>query len=119
MKLEEVFRRVDDLKSNAYRDDMKADWINAVEGRVQLEILERDMADVVRYDWETDGGADLVVPEPYSDLYLYYVEAMIDFYNKEYEGYNNSMVMFNEAFEEYRGYIYRLRNAGQNIRNIW
>ena len=53
--------------------------------------------------------AVLLVPEPYSMLYLYYLTAQIDFLNGELARYNNSMVMYNTALSTYADYVNRTR----------
>ena len=37
---------------------------------------------------------------PYDRLYIDYIMAQMDYYNKDYEGYNNNMYIFNELLDE-------------------
>lgn len=46
-------------------------------------------------------GDTLSVKEPYSKLYSQYLFAMIDWFNKEYDNYNNAIAMFNASFAEF------------------
>lgn len=55
------------------------------------------------YD-ETDYETDLLVDEPYTDVYRFYVMSMIDYYNGETARYANSSTMFNNSYLEYAGY---------------
>lgn len=50
---------------------------------------------------EGEEERELVVPIPYTDIYIYYLAAMIDFYNGDSGRYNDSMAMFNRAWDEY------------------
>ena len=43
----------------------------------------------------------LMVPDPYSSLYIKYLTAQIDFYNNEIARYNNSMAMFHVALSAF------------------
>ncbi len=43
---------------------------------------------------------DVLLSAPYDKLYLDYIMAQMDYYNKDYEGYNNNSYMFNELLEE-------------------
>lgn len=49
------------------------------------------------YDVEADMQTVLLVPEPYSDVYIKYISVQVDYYNGESERYANSMIMFNMA----------------------
>ena len=51
---------------------------------------------------------ELAVPVPFTDVYLYYLAAMIDFYNGDSGRYNDTMVLYNQAWEDYAAY-YRER----------
>ena len=37
---------------------------------------------------------------PYDKLYIDYIMAQMDYYNKDFEGYNNNSYMFNEMLDE-------------------
>ena len=53
---------------------------------------------------EGDEEKDLIVSIPYTDIYIYYLAAMIDFYNGDSGRYNDTMVLFNQAWEDYAAY---------------
>jgi len=59
------------------------------------------------YDPEKDMDTVLLVPEPYSGLYVKYIAAQVDYYNGEIGRYNNSMVMFNMALAQFIDYYNR------------
>ena len=54
------------------------------------------------YDDSTDLQTELLIPAPYDEVYLRWMEAQIDYYNGEYDKYNNAIIMFNTAFEAYQ-----------------
>ena len=119
--IQKVITKVDSIKPNAYTDEQKVEWISKVEGTIQAEIMDVAESDIVEYDWNTDSETELIVKAPYYDLYNFYLEAMIDYYNKEFSSYENSMVMFNNAFEEYAKYYQRVKAASvtKYIKNLW
>ena len=41
---------------------------------------------------------------PYTDIYIYYLAAMIDFYNGDAGRYNDTMVLSNTAWNDYAAY---------------
>ncbi len=44
---------------------------------------------------------EVMARAPYDKLYIDYILAQMDYYNKDYEGYNNNSFLFNELLEEY------------------
>ncbi len=88
------------------------EWVNEIEGRVQTDIYFLEPEDTVRYD-EQNLAVDLLVPEPFSKLYRYFLYMMIDLANAEIKRYANSYELFNEAYEEYSGW-YGSRVAPSN-----
>ena len=49
----------------------------------------------------------LLVPEPYSELYRWYLEMQIDLVNMELAKHNNSLMLFENAWREYAGMYHR------------
>ena len=50
---------------------------------------------------------ELLVPAPYDDIYIRYLEMQIDYANGEYGKYNNSKVMYNETYTVFKRYYNR------------
>jgi hypothetical protein len=44
---------------------------------------------------------EVMARAPYDKLYVDYILAQIDYYNKDFEGYNNNSYLFNELLDEY------------------
>ena len=59
------------------------------------------------YDDSTDIQTELLVPAPYDEVYLRWMEAQIDYHNGEYGKYNNAVDMFTTSFEAYQNYYNR------------
>jgi hypothetical protein len=58
-------------------------------------------------DPDTLPDVTLLVPEPYSEMYLHYLAAQIDYWDGEYTRYNNAMAAFNAKYDEYIGWFKR------------
>ena len=43
---------------------------------------------------------EVLLKSPYDKLYIDYILAQMDYYNKDYEGYNNNSYLFNELLDE-------------------
>ena len=119
--LQQVIEKVDSIKPNAYDEETKTGWINKVEGIIQKEILHKKDEDMIVYDWGEDADTELLVKHPYSDIYEFYLFAMIDYMNGDISFYQNSMTMFNNAFEDYSTWYKREygKDTGLQITNIW
>lgn len=63
----------------------------------------------------------LIAQPPYDKMYHEYLFAMIDFNNREYESYNNNMIMYNNTLKDFANW-YKQRspvNLASKIYNIW
>lgn len=106
MKINEAISIIDDLKPNTYSQSDKITWLSHVDATVKSLIIDtHEGADDVTfsgYDDSTDLNTELLVPEPFDELYLRWLEAQIDYYNGEYGKYNNAIVMYNAAYKAYQ-----------------
>ena len=86
------------LKKHSYDDATALKWINEIEGRIKKEIIDtHDGGDLILFDGytsPTDDTKELIVPDPYSKLYIDYIMAQVDFYNSDLDRYNNTVVVF-------------------------
>ena len=102
MTLGEAISRLDELKPNGFSRGQKIFWLSALDATFKKEIIDShegggDMG-FAPYD---EGSADdtaLLVPAPYDEVYLRYLEAQIDYSNGEYDRFNNSNAMYAAAY---------------------
>ena len=116
--INEVIERVDKIKPNTYDEQTKATWLYRVDGRISAEIMKQDPPQ--EYIYPEDADKELLVPHPYDNLYDFYLQAMIDYTNKEYGNYNNSMIMYNEVIESFSKKYIRdnMPKSASNFRNV-
>lgn len=111
MTLMESLHRIDTIKPNAYSQSEKIKWLSALDGIIKTEIIDthKGSENVVfnGYTEDTDLTTTLLVPAPYDELYLYWLESKIDYWNGEIGKYNNSASMFNEAYSMFAEYYNR------------
>lgn len=117
MTMNEVNEYVDRVKPNVYADKDKYRWMNTLDGIVAREVYQEDKE---AYDISKGGDIALLVPHPYDDIYALYVSAMIDFHNREYEEYNNTVLLFKERLEQYKAWYIRNNPCCNhtNFRNV-
>lgn len=109
MTIQEVIARVDSLKPNVYSQDDKITWLSNLDLSVKIEVLDthegsEDYADFTGYGPDTDLTTELLVPAPYSEMYIFWLEAMIDAYNNEYDRYDASMSRFSAKYADFSNY---------------
>ena len=108
MKIIDAIIGTDSLKHNTYTQTDKVQWLSRLDWMVKKQIIDtHEGAEAVEfkgYDDSTDIETELLVPAPYDEVYLRWMEAQIDYYNGEYGRYNNSIDMFHTAYDSYRNY---------------
>ena len=98
--LKEIIALADELNPNAFSNDIKASWVSEAEHTVLSEIhclAPGEIQDLFPYEAHKN---DRLTLAPGDDkIYVLYLQAMIDFSNKEYAAYNNDMALFNLVYE--------------------
>lgn len=106
MKIIDAITRLDALKFNTYTQDDKVQWLSRLDSMVKKQIIDtHEAAEALsfsEYTADTPTDTVLLVPAPYDEVYLRWMEAQIDYHNGEYDKYNNAIIMFNTAFEAYQ-----------------
>jgi hypothetical protein len=110
VKINEAINQLDALKPNTYSGSEKIVWLSRLDAIIKKHIIDtHEGGDVTftGYDEGTDQSTELIVEEPYDEMYIRWLEAQIDYANGEYERYNNSVELYNKAYEEYKKYYNR------------
>ena len=111
MRISEAISKVDALKPNTYTPEDKIDWLSTLDHRVKSQIIDTHVCKEPIYFYGYDGIADqeteLLVPPPYDEMYLRWLEAMIDYHNSDDDRYNNAIMLFNNAYEGYKKHYTR------------
>lgn len=111
MKISEAISRLDSLKHNTYTQGDKVAWLSRLDSMVKKHIIDThegaDDVSFTGYDDSTDLQTELLVKEPFDEVYLRWMEAQIDYANGEYNKYNQSILMFKAAYDGYANYYNR------------
>lgn len=110
MKIGEVISIVDALKPNTYSREDKVKWLSNLDGRVKAKIIDahENHAQIYFYGYdEDDMDTELLVPAPYDEMYLRWLEAQIDYYNSDDDRYNNAIILFNNIYKDYKEHYTR------------
>ena len=111
MKLLEAITQVDSNLGNTYDQKEKIGWLSQLDQRVKLLIIDtHEGAEAVSfsgYDETTDQETVLLVPAPFDEMYLRWLEAQIHYRNQEEDRCNNATDAFNVLWAEFRNYYNR------------
>lgn len=111
MTISEAITQLQAVKENQYDDETLVRWISDLEGTLYEDIVKNHEGseDIAhgRYSVDTDMDTVLMVPEPYSDIYIKYLMAQVDYHNAEMQRYTNSMIMYNVALDAFAGWYNR------------
>lgn len=108
MKIIEAIDQIDSLKHNTYSQRDKIQWLSRLDSMIKRLIIDTHEGgdDVVfeAYTENTDLETEMLVPAPFDEMYLRWLEAQIDYANGEYGKYNNSILMYQAAYDGYANY---------------
>lgn len=110
MKIHEAIEICDRQKPNGYEWEDKIHWLDKLDRQIFREIIathEGGAEEFAGYTPETDDDTELLADEAYSDLYVKWLFAQIDFANSEIQRYNNSVTMFEKLYAEYADFYNR------------
>ena len=110
MTVFEAISEIDAVKPNSYDQTQKIKWLSTLDGVIKAEIIDTheggENIDFCGYS-PKKLSATLLVPAPYDDIYIRYLEMQIDYANGEYGKYNNSKVMYNEIYSAFKKHYNR------------
>ncbi len=107
MKIKELLDAVDQLKPNQYTYAQKIVWLKALDGMIwnKIKLFTGELSDrepdPETYTEELMETTDLLLTDPYTEIYTWYVFAMIDVNNGETLRYENDMVMYNTVLNDF------------------
>lgn len=124
MTIIQAIAEVDSLVANIRSQEDKIRWLSRLDWTIKKEIIEvhhgTDGAAFTGYDGQTDLHTTLLVPPPYDEIYVRWLEAQIHYYNGENERYNEAIAMYNNAFDDYADYYKRTHKpAGHGSRFLF
>ena len=105
MTIMDALYRIDELKPNSYSQPEKIKWLSSLDGVIKSEIIDTHEGgeDIVfsEYDENEDLSTVLLVPAPYDEVYVFWLQTWIDYWNGEIGRYNNSTSMYSKAYSNF------------------
>lgn len=111
MTIMQALGKIDSLKHNTYSQSDKVDWLNRLDGMVKAQIIDTHEGSeeilFPGYDGSTSLDTVLLVPAPFDEMYLRWLEAQINYHNGEISQYNESITMFNSVWTNFANWYNR------------
>lgn len=107
MTIYQAITQVDELRCNGYPPSRKVAWLSQLDGKIVRCVLDHHegvSGAFSGYDKDTPMDRELLVEEPFSELYIYYLEAQICYADGEIGDYNNAIARFQQLFSDYIAY---------------
>ncbi len=104
MKANEIIAMADAIMPNELLEEAKLRCVKNVDGRVLCEIHKLDPKKI---DQAISLDDELAVSVPYSEMYMFYLLAMIAFSMGDHSLYQKMMSDYERAFCEYAKYYIR------------
>ena len=109
MTITYLLNKIKDEKPNSFGDARLIAFINEIEADV-ADQLNIDPVPVYQ-DTDESKASTLLVPEPYSKLYISYVKAMVDYANEEFDSYANNQAQHVQDFRDFVDWVVRTKQS--------
>lgn len=105
MTIRRLIDKVQEEKPNTFDEEKLLEYINEIEYETaeQLAVYFEPYTDV--------DSTELLVPEPYSRLYVSYLKAQIDYANEEYASYQLGAEQHTQDFRDFVDWVIRTGQA--------
>lgn len=120
MKAQEILDNFNAMRPTDNSDETLLGWIKELDMLVMEEIIKKheikegDIAYKEEEDfdinkWFDDWGmnSDLLIPEPYTDLYIYFLDTKEKYRVNDMNTYNRVVILYNNAYLTFQQYYNR------------
>lgn len=105
MTIIEAINTIDALYPNTYSQEQKKAQLSKLDGVIKRDIIDKhegsEEVTFNGYDENTPQDTVLLVPAPYDDIYIFWLQTWIDYWNGEMGRYNNSTSMYKTAYSNF------------------
>ena len=106
----EIIARFDEERNNNESMDSKLVWIEELEHIVLDDVIlthKNNIDNPGTYFDEWDGNSTLLIPIPYTDCYIHYMDMKLNMKLNQLNKYNNASAMFNNTYITYQQWYNR------------
>ena len=121
MTVKECIQTIRNNSPNEFKEEDIAKWLYELDLTVQNEIINTHKGEKsdISFDDYKNKTATLLVSEPYSEMYIYWIQAKADYFTGETDRYNNSYSMFNMAYHNFANFYNRTHKPLQTELNFF
>lgn len=116
---------IDAMMPNSYGPMDKLKWLNELDGRVMQEIFAmhelndgEELPEWEEYTSDNMMEVQLLIGEPYAEVYFYWLQSKIHYLNQEFNYYQNTHAMFNSTWSAYANF-YRRTHLPVQVARKW
>lgn len=110
MTVQKAIGQADLLRPNTYDDEQKFLWLSELDSRIKTELFDThegyENVPFPEYAYANQ-TSELFAPEPYADMYVYWLFMKMDFMNGEFDRFNNDAIMHNTSWLAFSNYVNR------------
>lgn len=103
MTIQEALDQLDEMKPNMMSRKLKVKYLTEIEQLIYDEIVlkhvQAEETEKPVYTEDSDPGTVLIIPDPYSSVYLYWLMTKVDIQNQEDARYNIDRQHFETAYD--------------------
>ena len=104
MTIQEALDQLDEMKPNMMSRRLKVKYLTEIEQLIHGEIVmnhehAEEEEEKPVYTEDSDPGTVLIIPDPYSSVYLYWLMTKVDIQNQEDARYNIDRQHFENAYD--------------------
>lgn len=108
MTLQEAISKFDLLHKNTIPTELKVEWLSQLDHIIYNEIIltHEDFENVVFSPFTSKTPADtpLLVPDPYSELYIHHLASKKDLYLSDIARYNNDIMLYSTSYRDFENH---------------
>lgn len=117
MTVAEVIEQYNTERPNHIEDATKILWLKKCEHIILSDVVHLyDEANNYLQDFDVD--SELLVPEPYDDIYLHYLDQRIASANNDTRRYNVAIAAYNNALLSYQQFYRRTNDPGRPNKHL-
>lgn len=106
MTIIEAITQADALNRNAYHQKQKIIWLSRVEALIKQTVVDiHEGGEGIQFsgfDEHTNLETELIMPQPYDEGYIHWLQAQVYYANDEIDRYNRAMSMFNACLDSFK-----------------
>ena len=119
MTLKQAIQKFDEEYKNTLPEELKIEWINLLDSTVYNDIIlthqNKDTVSFSGYSTTTPHQTVLLIPDPFSDIYIRFLAMKTDLYYSDISKFNNSVILYNSAYIKYQNYYNRKHLPIKNV----